>query len=176
MADEKTYSEDEHIAILADRVTRETADLTAERDQLAAEKADLETQLDVETSAKQAAELRATEAEKSLADFKAEVEQREEAAARKDERVAKVREVAAHLDDSFFEDEARIKRIVAMDEEAFTGYLSDLGASTKTPGKTTTDVPRETAMTGDKVVGAQPASSGRNFLMRGFVVPSAQEG
>ena len=34
MADAKTYTEDEHIAILSDRVTTETASLTAERDQL----------------------------------------------------------------------------------------------------------------------------------------------
>lgn len=176
MADDKTYSESEHFAILEDRISRETASLTAERDQLATDKTELETKLDVETSARQAAELRATEAENALEVFKTEVSEREAASACKDERVAKVREVASHLEDSFFEDEARIKRIVAMDEDAFAGYLSDLGASTKTPGKTTTGVPRETAMTGEKVVGEKPAAAGRSFLMRGFVVPTAQEG
>jgi hypothetical protein len=145
MADEKTYSENEHIAILSDRVAKETADLTAERDQLVSVKSELETKLDVAESAKQAAELKATEAEKALEDFKAQIETEREAAARKDERIAKAKETAGHLADDFFEDEKRIARIVAMADEDFEGYLADL-ASTSTTTKTTTVVPRETAM------------------------------
>jgi chromosome segregation ATPase len=173
--DQKTYSADEHVAILADRVARETADLSAERDTLKTEKAELETKLDVEISAREAAELRATEAEGALTAFKAEVQEREEAAARKDERLSKVREAASHLDDKFFEDEGRVKRIVAMSEESFAGYIADLGATGRTPGKTTTDIPRETAMAGDQGgAGSQPAvAAGRGFLLRGFVAPSA---
>lgn len=177
MADETTYSAQEHIAILEDRVARETADLTAERDQLVAEKAELENKLDVETSAKQAAEQRAVEAEKALEGFKAEVADREAAAARKDERVAKVREVASHLDDEFFNDEARVARIVAMDEDGFAGYLDDLSATAKVTGNTTTTIPRETAMTGEPAkTGSKPVDTGRSFLMRGFVAPAKTEG
>lgn len=170
MADERTYSQDEHIAILDDRVKRETADLTAERDQLKSEKAELETKLDVETSARQAAELRATEAEKALEDFKSEVQEREAAAARKEERVTKLREAASHLNDEFFKDDARVERIVAMDEGTFEGYLADLSEAAKSvKGSDHTVVPRETAMTGDPVKGGDTkVSAGRTFLMRDF--------
>lgn len=177
MADDiKSYSADEHVAILEDRVARETADLTAELGALKTEKADLETKLDVEISAKEAAEQRATAAEEALEQFKAEVTEREAAAARKDDRLAKVREAASHLDEKFFEDESRVARIVAMSDDSFEGYVADLGATGRTPGKTTPDVPRETAMAGapgGSEAGAPVAAAGKGFLLRDFVAPSA---
>lgn len=178
MAGDKTYSEDEHLAILSDRVTKETAGLTAERDQLSGEKTELENKLDVETSAKTAAEQRATEAEKALEDFKTQVEGEREAASRKEERVKKVRETAGHLGDDFFTDEKRIARIVAMAEEDFEGYLADLSVTAKAApaSTTTTTVPRETAMQGDPVgVGANGHSSARDFLLRGYIAPSKED-
>lgn len=173
MADDKTYSEDEHIAILADRVARETASLTVERDQLQTEKADLENKLDVAESAKQAAETAKDNAERELAEFKAEVEAREEAAAKKDERLAKAREVAKHLDAAFFEDEKRIERIVAMSDDQFDGYVSDLASTATVAGNSgSTTVPRETAMAGAAVGGKSTVSAGKAFLMRDFVAPT----
>lgn len=175
MADDaqKSYTADEHVAILEDRVARETAEVRAERDTLQTEKADLETRLDVEISAKEAAEQRATAAEEALEQFKTEVAEREAAAARKDDRLAKVREAAKHLDDKFFEDTARVERIVAMSEESFEGYVADLGATGRTPGKTTPDVPRETAMAGAQAGGAPVAAAGKGFLLRDYLAPSA---
>lgn len=173
---QKTYTAEEHLAVLESRVSRETAEITAERDALQQEKTDLESKLDVEISAKEAAEQRATEAEKALEDFKAEVESEREAAARKDERIAKVREAASHLDDEFFDDTKRVARIVAMSDEQFDGYVADLSATGRTPGKTT-DAPRETAMRGDaggdKSTGNARAT-GRSFLMRDYVAPAAK--
>lgn len=170
MADEKTFSESEHLAILADRVHTETATLTAERDQLVTTVSELENKLDVETAAKTAAEARAVEAEKALADFKAEVETEREQAAKKDERVAKVREVASHLGDDFFENEGRLTRIVAMSDEIFEGYLADLSEASKTAPKSTTTVPRETAMAGE---GAKSTvSTASAFLLRRYVAPT----
>lgn len=174
MADEKTYSEGEHIAILSDRVAKETADLTAERDQLVTDKGDLETKLDVAESAKVAAEQEAADAKKALDDFKAEVETEREAAARKDERIAKVKEIASHLADDFFEDDARVSRIVAMADDQFEGYLGDLSATSKTTTKITA-VPRETAMAGGAAADAGTVSAGQSFLMRRYVDHS-QEG
>lgn len=173
MADEKQYSESEHLAILEDRVNRETADVTAERDQLQSEKADLESKLDVETASRVAAEQKAAEAEKSLEDFKAEIATREEAAAKKDERLKKVRESAKHLEDAFFEDEARIQRIVAMSDDVFEGYAADLASTAKVPGNTANQgVPRETAMQGNPGGGAEKvASAGSSFLLRQYVAP-----
>jgi len=170
MADEKTYSEQEHIAILADRVAKETTNLTAERDQLQAEKVELENKLDVELSAREAAEAKATETETSFEAFKTEVTEREAAAARKDERITKLREVAKHLDDEFFADEKRIQRVIAMTEDAFTGYLDDMAVSNGgTPAPTS--APRQTAMVGEPVTGGAPVVAGRNFLMRSYVAP-----
>jgi len=173
MADEKTYSEAEHIAILADRVSKETADLTAERDQLASAKTELENKLDIAESAKTAAEQAATEAKDALEEFKAQVESDREAAARKDERIKQVRESAEHLGDDFFEDEKRVERITAMKDEDFEGYLADLKATAKVPagGKTTTHVPRETAMSG-----AEPNGSSQSAARLLFGLASAQEG
>lgn len=169
MADEKTYSEQEHIAILSDRVAKETADLTAERDQLASVKTELENKLDVAESAKTAAETKVEVAEKALEDFKAEIETQREAAARKDERLNKVREGAKHLDDKFFEDEARVSRIVAMKDEDFDGYLADLTATAvpATAGATT-HVPRETAMVGAEA-DKPTTSAARNFLLGQYI-------
>lgn len=145
MADEKTYTEAEHIAILSDRLTKETADLTAERDQLSSVKTELETKLDVAEGAKVAAEQRAVEAEAALTEYKGEVEREREAAAKKDTRLAELREAAAHLDDEFFNDEKRVTRVVAMSDEDFQGYLADLGATNTVTPKAPI-VPRETAM------------------------------
>ena len=128
----------------------------------------------VAESAKVAAETAAAEAQKALEAFKAEVEQEREAAARQDERLAKVRESASHLGDDFFEDENRVKRIVAMDEEGFAGYLADLQASAKVPAGASTTIPRETAMAGATAPGADGAdSASRGFFLRRYI---GQEG
>lgn len=160
--EDKSYTEAEHIAILSDRLTKETADLTAERDALATEKSELETKLDVAEAAKVAAEQRVGEVEKEFADFKDGIEKEREAAARKGERISKLREGASHLTDDFFQDENRVARIVAMSDEDFQGYLVDMGAtSTVAPGS----VPRETAMLGDPATTTKPQSAGRSFLL-----------
>lgn len=165
MADEKTFSETEHIAILSDRVATETSALTAERDQLVSAKTELETKLDVAESARVAAEKKAEESDKALTDFKAEIETQREAAARKDDRLKLVREGAKHLDATFFEDEARVARIVAMKDEDFQGYLADLTATAvPATAASATNVPRETAMAGADPTGA-PVSAARNFLL-----------
>jgi small-conductance mechanosensitive channel len=169
----KTYSESEHLAILADRVAQETASLSTERAALQGERDELANKLDVIESAKTAAETRATEVAAEFEKFKSEVEQEREAAARKDERITKIRESAKHLKDEFFTDENRIKRIVAMDDAGFEGYLLDLTASALPAGSTSTaDVPRQTAMVGSPVEGStQPGA--RDFLLRRFQNPTA---
>lgn len=176
MADKKTYDEDEHLAILTDRVARETASLTAERDQLATEKAEAENKLDAAESAKVAAEQRATQAEKDLADYKAEQETQREAASRAETRVAEVKRVASHLPDKFFT-EARVARITAMTDEDFTAYAADLvdSGATASGGR---PVPRETAMAGAPAAGGaggQVVSAGRAFLLRNYEPTSTKE-
>lgn len=165
--DNKTFTEQEHIAILTDRVAKETAELTGERDTLKTEKSDLESKLDVAESAKVAAEQARDAAVKELADFKAGIDELAAAEGRKDERLAKVKEVAAHLGEDFLKDEARVARIVAMDEDSFTGYVADLSA-TAPAATSTAQPPRQTAMVGAAatVPGTPGApSAGRDFLL-----------
>lgn len=171
MADPKeSYSKDEHVAILADRVAQETASITAERDGLKTERDDLASKLDVADSAKLAAEQRAEKAEQDLAAFKTEVEEREAASARKDSRVAELKDKAPHLDEKWFEAEGRVERITAMKDEDFAQYVGDMSAAApagETPPKR--EVPRETAMSGTKVDDDAPKSgAARGFLLRNY--------
>ena len=165
MADEKTYTEPEHIAILADRVATETASLTAANGELKTSVDDLSSKLDVAEAARVAAEAKAETAAKEFEDFKAELETLREAAERKDERVDAVKEVAAHLGEDFFKDEARIERIVAMSDEAFTGYVEDLKATAPAGEQPTTVVPRETAMNGTPAANKGADSAAKSVLL-----------
>lgn len=164
---DKKFSEDEMALLLADRVAKETADLTAERDSLKAERDELATKLDVETAARGAAEQKVEELQKEFETFKADLESLREAAERKDERIAKVKEAAAHLGDDFVTDEARVKRIVAYSEEDFEGYLADLKAAA--PTKATPGVPRESALSGSTPAGdGGTTSAARGFLLGSY--------
>lgn len=170
MADEKQYSESEHIAILSDRVKTETAALTAERDQL---KTELDNGRDIAESAKVALEAERDAAKKELADYKAEIETEREAAGRQEERLKKVRESAKHLGEDFFKDEARVTRIAAMADEDFDVYVADLEATAPgAPVATATGAPRETAMDG-KPADLETKSAAGSFLLRRYIT---QEG
>jgi len=145
----RTLTEDQAYAIVADRVLRETAELTAEKERLTAENAELRSKLDV-AEAGQATEKAAREkAEQDLKDHQAQVEAEKVALARTSEREAKVREIAAALKDDFYTDE-RKRRWAAMDDEAFKTYCDDLAASVGVAGAGG-QVPRETAMKGAPV-------------------------
>jgi chromosome segregation ATPase len=173
MADtDKTFTEQEHIAILADRVAKETASLTEQINTLTTEKTDLESKLDVAESAKVAAEQAKETAEKELADFKAGLDELAQAEARKGERLDKVKEVAAHLGDDFLADEARVQRIVAMSDDQFEGYVADLKTTAPATTSTGAPAPRETAMAGAASAaagGAPTESAGRQFLLGRYI-------
>lgn len=189
MADEPTprvFTEDEHIAVLAHQVQTETAAITGERDVLKSDRDDLATKLDIETAAKTAAETRATEAETALQTFKDQVESEREAASRKDERLGKVKEAAPHLGEDFLDEareeaQARVARIVAMDEDAFTAYVADLGATKPegfaAPPAPPAGAPRQTAMVGEPPAPSSGTSAARAVLTGRFgSVPAAQNG
>lgn len=176
MAEEKQFSESEHTAILADRVATETASLTGELETVKASEAELQTKLDVAESARVAAEQAAEKVTAEFEEFKTGLETLREAASRKDDRLAKVKEVAAHLDDEFFADEKRVERIVAMDDAQFEGYVEDLKVTAPT-GTVTTVVPRETAMTGSPVVTAPAGTpSAASTVLLGRFGHTPQEG
>jgi chromosome segregation ATPase len=167
--EDRQFTESELTAIVADRVQRETANITAEADKLRTDNTELANKLDAEISAKQAAEKAKADVEAEFEAYKKDVEEREQAAARKDERLKAVREAASHLSDDFFKDENRVKRIVAMDEDSFKGYVDDLKVSGGGTPKEKSGPPRETAMQGEQVQAPEAkGGAARSFLQRGM--------
>lgn len=172
-ADPRHFSEDELEAITADRVARETAELNEKLTAATTAQAEVASKLDVEIANREAAELRAKEAETKHEEYVQGQEAEKAALARKDERLAKVREAASHLSDEFFKDEPRVARIVEMSDEAFDGYLADMRETASGASTGSTAAPRETAMQGDPVNGqGKPAPAASNFLMQSYVVPT----
>lgn len=172
MSEPRMFTEQEHLAVLADRVAKETASLTNNVTTLAAAKTELETKLDVALAEKAAAEKAAADAVKEYEEFKAQLENEKAAAAKKDERLVAVKAAASHLPEEFFTDEARVARIVAMDDDAFAGYVADLGATNSAP-KATEGAPKETAMSGSSVTppkaDAPAVSAAVSFLLPGLL-------
>lgn len=155
---DRTFTEGEAYALVADNVQRETAALTATIDQLKSEKAALETERSDLQSKLDVADAARETAEQALTDYKASIENEKAMAERKDARVTKVREVAKHLKDEFFTPE-RAQRWAAMEDDAFEAYtaeLAELAAGVTSPAPS--DPPRETAMAGTQVTA--PGKSG----------------
>lgn len=155
---DRTFTEGEAYALVADNVQRETATLTASVEKLTSEKAALETEKDELRSQLDIAVAARETAEQALADYKATVENQKAMDARRDERVTKVREVAKHLKDEFYTAE-RAQRWAAMEDEAFDAYIAELAdLSVGVAPATTGSAPRETAMAGAQV--GAPGKSG----------------
>lgn len=129
MAD-KTFTEAEHIAILADRVATETAELTRKNGELTAENATLKNEKDVLEGAKLAAETAKAAAEQALEDFKSESAQAAEIAKVRDERVKAVSDVFGEA----YVTAERADRYAAMPEAEFAAFIDDLKAVAPKPG------------------------------------------
>lgn len=172
-ATERTFTEKEAYALVADNVQRETAEAKSEIEQLKSEKAELQNKLDVSEAAAATEKSGREKAEQDLVDFKESIEAEKAMAARKDERVAKVREVAKHLKDEFFTAE-RASRWAALDDEAFDAYVKELAELSAGVTQTTDDdgAPRETAMQGT------PVGKGKGSALASFlgVKSSPKEG
>jgi hypothetical protein len=167
-AEVRMLTEGEAYAIAAAQVQRETAEIQSQLDTKTSEIADLQSRLDVETAARVAAEQAAEAARTEHQEFVAKLEADREAAAKKDERLVAAREAASHLDETFFADEKRVGRIVAMTDEAFEGYLADLRETAKAAPPKAETPPRETAMSGAPVAGGGSVGS----ALRSFFVAS----
>lgn len=166
----RMLTEGEAYAVAASEVQRETAALTSEVETLKSEKAELEKKLDLETSAKAAAEQAREKAEKDLADYKAEQELKAEQASRSESRVAKVREVASHLKDDFFTPE-RAARWAAMEDTEFDAYVAELAEVSpkgEAADKANGEVPRETAAAGRQVTEKKGSTDNLRALFPGM--------
>ena len=155
----------EIVAVVNDRVTRETAELRTRAETAEQARDAAQTKIDVLEAEKSAAEQAKAVAEKALADSQAAMENEKASASRRDTRKAALREVAAHLTDEWFAAEvphgeekvARLDKIARMGDAEFDGYKAELASAfegvTVAPaagGATTSQgsPPRETAMAG----------------------------
>ena len=158
MAGERTFTEGEAYALVADAVERETAAANTRIAELEAQVTTLGNEKDATEVRATAAEEKAEQSDQALTDYKAEVDNERQQAAALTERVAKLAEVAPKLVENIDEEAGaeRRARILAMDDASFDEYLGDLrqlaGAtaggdtSTATTDPTTgKPVPRESA-------------------------------
>jgi hypothetical protein len=121
MAD-RNFTEGETYALVEEAVKRETASATTRISELEAQNTELKNAADVLVTEKASEKQRADQAVQALDDFKAQIEQEKAQEARRAERVAKVAEAAPLLEIT----QDRSDRIVAMADDVFESYLSDL--------------------------------------------------
>jgi hypothetical protein len=146
----RVFSEDEHLAILADRVMQDTASLNTQVSDLTSQNTELASKLDAAEVAKAAAEKAAADVQAAFDEFKANLDAEKAAEARKTERLAALEGLT--LPEGFLKDEARLARIVSMDDDSYAGWLADIKESAAAVTPTQADgLPAETAMSGSQV-------------------------
>lgn len=151
MADnDRTFTEGEAYALVNDGVQRETAALTATVAEKDARITELSNTNDILTAEKAAAVTAQQGAVQELADYKTQVETDK---AREASRVTRLAEVAAaspalDVTEDTEDGKARIARILAMADDVFAGYLTDLRAVSPQKAavaKTAAPAPRQSA-------------------------------
>lgn len=166
----RTFTEGEAYALVADNVQRETAAHVATIETLTSEKAELESKLELAEAATATEKARADGAIEWHDAVLAGIESEKAQLGLKDERVAKVKEVAPHLKDDYFTAE-KASRWCALDQEAFDAYVGDLKEiASGSPAATahTSTPPRETAMQGSQVT-PTPVVGGSGSLLSQFL-------
>lgn len=138
----------------AEEVEARIAEAKAEAEEA---KAEVEKQLDTVTLERDEAVKAKTELEEYLAEEAKKVEEAAAFAAKRDERVAQVKEVASFSDEHI---EASADRWTAMADEDFAGLLEDWKAvaAKKEESGTTTTIPAATAMTATRDDGGSAPS------------------
>lgn len=134
--DNRVYTEVEHLALMADAVTRETASLDAAKVDLETKVSESAARVDVLEAEKAALETKVADAEKALADFKAEVELAQQIENRKKDRVDAVKAANAALPDTYFTDE-RVQAWAEMSDETFSIVIDGITATAGLGGKET---------------------------------------
>lgn len=177
---ERTFTEGEAYALVADAVARETAEANTRAAELEVENTELRNQLDVLTTEKAAAEQAAEAAKAEFQEFKDGLETLKAAEDKRESRVSRVKAAAPSLEIS----DERSNRIVAMSDEAFEEYVGALEqAAAKAPGGDgegaadgkPTGVPRESAALKGGEAGARKSGSVKSLFAarRGESVKSA---
>lgn len=128
VADKRTFTEDEHLLLMANAVAQETASLTARVEALESEKAAAQAQSDVLEAEKASLTTERDAIKVEFDQFKADLAEQAAVAERRDARLTKVRTEADHLPDDYFTTE-RAERWAAMSEESFEVAVADLVAT-----------------------------------------------
>lgn len=152
-ATQRTFTEGEAYALVDQAVVRETAAATERATTAETTVSELQSRIDVLETEKAAEKARADAAEKAIADDKAEREAAAEREAKRTERLEQVATANPHLplaneDGTPHE---RADRIVAMSDDAFTSYLTDMrevAAKVTVPPVVPGTIPRATAAFG----------------------------
>jgi hypothetical protein len=134
--DDRTYTEAEHLALMADAVKRETASLSEVKESAETKVSELSARVDVLEAEKASAETKVTEVQMAFDTYKAEVERAREIETAKQDRVARVKAANDALPETYFTDE-RVQRWAEMTEEAFAAIVDDLTAAATVPVKQT---------------------------------------
>lgn len=143
------------LAIVKDRVERETAELRTRAESAEKERDEAKAKLDVTEAEKAAAETARDEATAKVTEMETAAANEKAAGERKDARVKALKEAAPGMKDDFLTDD-RTQRIAEMADEAFEDYKGEMAAAfagvKPTTSTTTTSTkgadgpPRETAM------------------------------
>lgn len=164
---QRTFTEGEAYALVADAVARETAAANTEVEALKAANATLLTERDAMEVRATAAETAKAEAETALVNYKAEVETQKANEAKRTTRLAELAKVAPKLEVT----QERSDRIVAMEDPAFVDYLETLrqvaGVTGEAGDKDKGSLPRESAaFSGGSGTGAgdTPTASVKNLF------------
>ena len=139
MAEERTFTEAQHFALLTDAVARETATLStvkeelesktatleSEKAALAATNSDLQSRIDVLDAEKAAAEAARDLAQAEFTAHKAAETEKADAEARKSDRLSRVKAANSTLSDDYFT-EPRVQRWAEMAEDTFEALVVDI--------------------------------------------------
>lgn len=183
VVDERTFSQTEHIALLTDAVTRETAALTtakedlenqvsALQDEKASANSDLQAQIDVLEAEKANAEKAAADTKVEFETFKSELAEMAAVAGRRTERVSRIKAANSALSEDYFTD-ARADRWAQMAEETFEALVADIteaaSATTVTPATQPADAVQQARETAAFTGGSAPTSGGGSSLFGQFL-------
>lgn len=184
---ERTYTLQEHQALLNDAVARESADLRSAKEDLESnfgtekaalelkvtsletEKAELLAKLDVAEAEKAEETKKAEDIAAAFEAHKSEIARSEEVQAKKADRITRIKAAKENLKDSYFTDE-RVTRWAEMADEAFDSLLADFTDAKSdevvADGKAVVEQARETAaFSGGTAVAAPPTGGAFAQLM-----------
>ncbi len=166
MADPRTFTEDEHTLLLTAAVQQETAALTASKQALESEKAELQTKLDLVEAEKATAIGERDTVTAAFDQYKTDLTEMAACSAREEERVAAVKEKAKHLPEDYFTPE-RAQRWAGMSPELFESAVADLVATAPGSAPAGTPAVETAAFTGGQVPngGKQEARSNMSKLL-----------